>query len=77
MIIKYTKGKNSLMGNPRIVVEEFNDNDGMQKLIENKHFRRNKNGLVSVANAGFVYAIGSDTRMILDGVAIRFIRIYK
>jgi len=77
MTIKYKKGKGSYFGNPRIVVVE-NDNEVlMNELIKKKHFKNLKTqGLVSQANAGWVYAISDNVVIELDDIEIKFIRVW-
>jgi len=76
LVVNYVRGKNSVVGNPRIVVKDVNDYDTFQKVVSQKGtFRTLKNNrTVSVANAGWVYAVCNNTVIDFNGVKVKFIK---
>ena len=77
LVVKYKKGKNSYFGNPRVVILENDNEQLMNELIKKKYFKNLKTqGLVSQANAGWVYGISDNTVMTLEDIEIKFIRVW-
>jgi len=77
LVVKYKNGKNSYFGNPRVVILENDNEQLMNELIKKKYFKNLKTqGLVSQANAGWVYGISDNTVMTLEDIEIKFIRVW-
>ncbi len=74
MILTYKKGKNSVLGNPRIIIVDYPITTEFVRLLNMKGaFRKNKKGeVVSVANAGWVYAVSNNATIDFHGTKVKF-----
>jgi len=69
------RAKNTLNGNPRYQIVNYDNDILMDKLINQKVFKQLKRGIFTAPNAGWVYQINhyDTTYIYLNGIKIKFI----